>query len=146
MTGESMTSGEQLHRASRKRFWRTLAVAGAGGVPMGFAVGFGFSISRGDIDTFWDWAPDWLIIVILVFSVASILYGSWRFYRSIDEVELADNLWGSTASYSVYATLFPLWWVLGKAGIVSEPHDWAIYLVALGAGTLMYLGRKWRAR
>lgn len=146
MMGATMTSGEQLHRASRTRFWRTLAIAGAGGVPMGFAVGFGFGISRGDIDTFWNWAPDWLIIILLVVSIAGILYGSWRFHRSIDEVELTDNLWSSWAAYGVYAMLFPTWWVLGKAGLTSPPNDWVIYLAALLGGLSCYGWRKWRAR
>ena len=145
MTGTKM-DGENLHEQHRKRFWRNLMIAGAGGIQIGFAAGFGAGYTQGDFDAFWNWAPDWLVIVLLGLTLAGLIYGSWRFYRSIDEVELLDNLWGSSAAYSAYALLFPSWWVLGKAGIVGEPHDIVIFVVALAAGSAVYLGRKWRAR
>jgi hypothetical protein len=142
----AMMEGEKLHSEYRRRFWRTLAIAGIGGVPIGFAVGFGAGYSEGDLDAFWNWSPDWLVIALLGLALATIIYGSWRFYRSIDEVELLDNLWGSSAAYSAYALIFPTWWVLGKAGITAEPNHWLIFLFALGFGLALYLGRKWRAR
>jgi len=141
----AMMDGEQLHVAQRRRFWRTLGIAGIGGIPVGFAVGFGAGYTGGDFDAFWNWAPDGLVIALLVFSLAAILYGSWRFYKSIDEVELLDNLWASSTAYSAYVLLFPLWWVLGKTGMAPPPNDWLIFLAALGAGLAFYLWRKWRA-
>lgn len=143
MMGVKM-DGEQLHAQHRKRFWNTLAIAGMGGVPIGLAVGIGHG--EGNIDYFWSWAPDWLVLVLLAIAVATILYGSWRFMRAIDEVELQDNLWTSWVAYGVYALLFPAWWVLGKAGITREPNDWAIYFFVLGIGLGYYLWRKWQAR
>ena len=145
MTGEMM-DGEQRHAESRKRFWRTLGIAGVGGVPVGFAVGFGAGYTDGDLDAFWNWAPDWLILALLAFSLVTIVYGSWRFYTSVDEVELLDNLWSSAAAYGTYALLFPTWWVLGKTGMAPPPSDWIIFLVALVGGLAFYLWRKWRAR
>jgi len=141
-----MTSGEDLHAAGRKRFWRTLSLAGLAGIPVGFAVGLGFGLSRGDINAFWTGAPDWLVVALVAASAAGFLWGSWRFYRSIDEVERLDNLWSSTVASGAYAILFPAWWALGKAGIVSPPNDWAIYLAALLLGLVAYGKRKWDAR
>lgn len=142
----AMMDGEQRHAQYRRRFWRTLGIAGLGGLPIGFAIGFGAGYTEGDFNAFWNWAPDWLVIALLVFAAATILYGSWRFYKSIDEVELLDNLWANSAAYGAYALLFPAWWVLGKTGIAPEPNHWLIFLAALGAGLVAYLGRKWRAR
>ena len=136
--------GESLHAQHRRGFWRTLAIAGIGAVPIGFAVGFG--IGYGDPDTFWNWAPDWLVLLLLGVAVMTLLYASWRFWRSVDEVERLDNLWGSAMAYGVYAMLFPAWWVLAKSGMTSEPNDWTIFVVALVAGMAFYFGRKWRAR
>ena len=138
--------GENLHEQHRKRFWRNLAIAGVGGIPIGFAAGFGAGYTKGDFDAFWNWAPDWLIIALLALAIGTLLYGSWRFYRSVDEVELLDNLWGSSAAYSAYSLLFPSWWVLQKAGITAPPNHWLIFLIAIGTGMAVYLGRKWRAR
>lgn len=145
MMGEKM-DGEGLHSENRKRFWRTLGIAFVAGLPVGIAAGFGAGLSDGDYDYFWSWAPDWVVLLLLGFSVATILWGSWKFMRSIDEVELNDNLWASFVAYGIYALLFPTWWVLGKAGIAGEPNDWAIYLAVLTIGFGYYLWRKWRAR
>ena len=43
--------------------------------------------------------------------------GSLALRRSIDEVELADNLWARPTAYYVYATLFP-----GLVGAVARPE------------------------
>jgi len=137
--------GENLHERHRKSFWRNLMIAGIGGVPIGFAVGFGAGF-KGDFDAFWNWAPDWLVVGMLVLAIGALLYGSLRFYRSVDEVEMLDNLWGSTVAYSAYSLLFPSWWILEKAGMASEPNGWLIFMIALGAGLIAYVGRKWRAR
>jgi len=142
----AMMDGEQLHQTQRKRFWRNLLAVGLAGAPIGFAVGFGAGYSRGDLDAFWNWAPDWLVIGLLGFAIVGFSFGTWRFYRSIDEVELLDNLWSSLAAYYVFALLFPVWWVLGKAGISGEPNYWIIFLAALVLGLATYLFRKWRAR
>ena len=141
----AMMDGENLHAAQRKRFWRNLAIGGLGAAPIGAGVGWGVGRSKGDFDAFWNAAPDWLILSLLVVAMASIVYGSWRFYQAIDEVELQDNLWSSFAAYGAYALLFPAWWVLGKAGITGQPNDWLIFFVALAVGMAAYLGRKWRA-
>ena len=147
MTGETaMTSGEDLHSARRKRFWRTLSLAGLCGIPVGFAVGLGFGMSRGDITAFWTKSPDWLVIALVAAALAGFLWGCWRFYLSMDEVELLDNLWSSTVAYGAYAVIFPAWWALGQAGIVTPPNDWIIYLAALLIGLAAYGKRKWDAR
>lgn len=140
-----MMDGENLHEVHRRRYWRYLAIVGLGGMPIGF--GLGWAAGRyGDRQAFWDMSPDWLVIGLLGIAIATICFGTWRFYRSIDEVELQDNLWANSISYGVYALLFPAWWVLGKAGMAREPNDWLIFVVALCAGLVGYLGRKWRAR
>lgn len=69
-----------------------------------------------------------------------------KFWRIIGFVELADNLWGSTAGYYAYSVLFPSWWVLGQAEITTEPNHWAIFFLSLAAGSAVYVYRKWRAR
>jgi hypothetical protein len=138
--------GENLHAQQRKQFWRNLALAGIGAAPIGAGVGWGIGRSKGDFNAFWNASPDWLILSLLALAAATIIYGSWRFYRAIDEVELLDNLWASSAAYSAYALLFPAWWVLGKSGITGAPNHWLVFVVALGAGLAVYLARKWRAR
>ena len=138
--------GEKLHSEHRRRFWRNLMIVGIGALPIGFAIGFGAGHRGGDFDAFLTSAPDWQVIALLGLAVGGVIYGSWRFYRSIDELELLDNLWASSAAYSAYSLLFPIWWILSRAGIAVEPNQWLIFMVALGGGLATYLARKWRAR
>ena len=43
-------------------------------------------------------------VIVLVVGAA---YGSWKFFQNVDEVEIADNLWGSLIGLYVYALLLP---------------------------------------
>ena len=149
MMGDVMTElgeGERLEALRRRRFWLSIGVLVAGGMIMGIFVGANAAIKKVAYDEIWADLPHGVVIAIATLALISFVYGTWRFARAIDEVELVDNLWGSTASYYVYATLFPLWWILGKGGVVGEPNDWVIYIAALGGGAVVYLMRKWRAR
>jgi hypothetical protein len=149
MMGESMTEpgkGEELHAARRKRFWSTLGLIAIAAVPVGAVIGYGVGRHRIGLSEAWQRIDLLLAGSIVIVGLIAFSFATWRFLQAIDEVELVDNLWGSTASYYVYATLFPAWWALGKSGIVAEPNDWAIYFAALAGGLAIYGMRKWRAR
>ena len=149
MMGDAMTStGEGERREARRRriFWLSVGGLFAGGMVMGVFTGFTAAHNDVAFEEIWTQIPQRLAIGVIAVSVALFVYGCWRFYKAIDEVELVDNLWGSTASYYVYAILFPVWWALGKANVLPEPSDWGIYFAALGGGGIVYLWRKWRAR
>lgn len=146
MTGSIMTEGEQLERGRRRRYWRTLGLVGLAGIPVGLLVGYSAGKEGGNLSTFFHVAPDWLVIAVIAGSVVVFTWFTVRFLRSIDEVELADNLWCSTAAYYLYAVLFPAWWALAEAGIVGAVNNWLIYFAALAGGLAFYGWRKWRAR
>ena len=137
--------GERLHAERRKRFWWTLGLIAAASMPLGFAAGHIAASERTDLGGLWRALPDGLAISVVVGGLVLFSIACWYFIKAIDEVELLDNLWGSTAAYYVYATLFPAWWALAAAGIVGEPNGWVIYALALAGGGLLYAWRKWRA-
>jgi hypothetical protein len=141
-----MADGERLHEEQRRRFWMTIGAIGLVAMPIGAAVGFVAASEKTDLGGFWRAIPDGVAILVVVVSVALFTLGTWRFVKTIDEVELVDNLWGSTAAYYAYAVLFPAWWALATAGVVPEPNHWIIFLVALAAGGALYFWRKFRAR
>ena len=149
MTGVIMNNigeGERLAARRRRLFWLSIGVLGIAGAIVGLATGYVAAhqeVAPGEI---WSSLPKPLAVSIIAISFGLFVFGCWRFYKAIDEVELVDNLWGSTASYYVYATLFPLWWALNKADVVGEPDDWAIFFAALGGGGIAYVWRKWRGR
>jgi hypothetical protein len=138
--------GERIHAAKRRRYWKTLSVAGAGGVPVGFLVGY-FSVhSGGDVTAFWREAPDAVVIAIVAAAVVAFIAGCLAFVRSIDEVDLLDNLWGSTAAYYAYAIAFPAWWARAAGDIVPPVNGGVLWFAALVGGLLYYGWRKWDAR
>lgn len=145
--GTTMQSGEgeRLHAERRKRFWTILGgLALAGGVA-GFFSGF----IAGYSDASEAALPQWLLTAAsaaIVLAALAGLYGSYRFFVTVDEVELADNLWGSLVGFYAYAFLFPVWWLLNKLGQAPVPNDWLIFAVAMAAALAAYAFRKWQSR
>lgn len=140
-----MGEGERLHAQRRKRFWTILGglfvIGAAAGFFSGFTMGF-TDASGGEV------SPTTKMfggIGILLFAAAAA-YGSWRFFVSVDEVEVADNLWGSLIGFYAYAISFPAWWALWKIRLVEEPNHWLIYGVAMLTATAAYAYRKWQSR
>lgn len=138
--------GERLHEQRRKRFWWTLGIIAAASMPLGFAAGYASATQQSDVGVLWRTMPDGLAFAVVLGGLVLFTVACGYFMKAIDEVELLDNLWGSTAAYYVYATLFPAWWALAEAGVVGKPNGWVIYAVALAGGGLLYLWRKYRAR
>jgi Kef-type K+ transport system membrane component KefB len=137
--------GERLHDERRRKFWKlvsALAAAGAiGGFVFGFAVGY---TEAGDHPL----SPTLRLAATaaVLLSVAGGAYFSWRFFRTVDEVEVVDNLWGSLIGFYVYAFLFPAWWALHWLEAAPEPNDWIIFAAAIVSATAAYGVRKWRSR
>jgi hypothetical protein len=140
-----MGEGERLEAARRKRFWNTLGWTTLTAMPIGIGTGFVAGHDRTDLGAFWRAIPDSVAVAVVAVAVLSFSYGTWKLTEAIDEVELVDNLWGSTAAYYIYAVLFPSWWALAEAGVVSAPNHWIIFLAALAGGGVAYFWRKWRA-
>lgn len=141
MAGE----GERLLAARRRRFWGwVIGLMLAGGIA-GFIAGALTSDEHSGMETLIS-LPTAVKFAIVAALIAAFALGCWHFIREVDEVEIADNLWGSTAGYYAYAILLPSWWLLWKMEAVGEPSHWAIFIAAGIASLAVYLWRKWRAR
>lgn len=140
-TGE----GERLHSQRRKQFWKILGgLAVIGGIA-GFITGF----IAGHSNVTQMVMPDWVLSVAaatVVLTAIGAAYGSYRFFVSVDEVEVADNLWGSLIGFYAYALTFPTWWLLAELGKAPEPDQWAIFAIAMLTATAAYFFRKWQQR
>jgi hypothetical protein len=137
--------GERLHAARRRRFWLIIGGLALAGMVAGFLAGFvsGYADARGVSPTPLHQTVGGVGVVVMAVVAA---YGSWRFFVSVDELELLDNLWGSLIGFYTYAILFPSWWALAKLRIVGDPDHWVIFGASMITATLAYLLRKWRAR
>jgi hypothetical protein len=135
--------GERLEAQRRKRFWTILGALFVLGGVAGFATGFlaGFNDAREGGSAGYMTAGT-IGVVILVVGAA---YGSWKFFQNVDEVEIADNLWGSLIGLYVYALLFPAWWALNLLGQAPVPDDWTIFGASMFSAVAVYLYRKARS-
>ena len=136
--------GERLHAQRRRRFWLILGGLAGIGMVAGFLSGFvkGYADGSGT-------ALDPTLVTVLacgvVLAALVTAYGSWRFFVTVDEVEVADNLWGSLIGFYVYAILFPSWWALNKLERAPEVDHWLIFGASMLAATAAYAVRKWRS-
>lgn len=141
--GRNVGVGERLSRTRRLWFWGTLAGLFVLSGVAGFVTGF--------TEPREGWLPilksmPWLVYLGLGALVASFVAGSWLFFRQVDELEVADNLWASMLGLYVYAVLLPVWWALWTLDMASEPDQWAIYAATLIAAAVVYIYRKLRLR
>lgn len=138
-----MGEGEKLHAERRNKFWRILG----GLVLLGFVTGlFSGGVLGLTEDGPRDW-PSWVPLagtIGVALSALGLVYGSWRFFTSVDEVEVADNLWGSLIGFYAYAILFPGWWALDRLGVTDEPNHWFIFGASMIIAVLVYFYRKFR--
>lgn len=135
--------GEQLHAERRKRFWLILGGLGVVGGIVGAVGQVAIEMSKGGNLPSWASAVGGVGVIVAAILVA---LGSWRFFATVDELELADNLWGTLVGYYWYAILFPSWWALDNLGWVPEPNHWAIFVTSMVVATIVYFYRKWRLR
>ena len=138
-----MGEGERPHSERRKRFWSIMGWLLALGFITGGVAGFALQVSDDGHANWPAWAPAAGTVGVVLVAI-SVAYGSWRFFVSVDEVEVADNLWGSLIGFYVYAILFPAWWATYKLGVIAPPNDWAVFITAMFAALIVYGYRKVR--
>lgn len=145
MTDSTMLGeGERAERLRRRKFWGAIGATAIFGLPIGFFLGRSAGRNGGSMSEAFTGLPPEVTIGLLALAVLGFLWGCWIFFKNIDEVEIVDNLWGSTAAFYFYMIAFPVWWVLWKAQLSKEPNDWIILAATLAFGTIVYLYRKWR--
>ena len=137
--------GERLHNERRKRLWRTICILVAAGAIGGLINGLVMRDGQGSSQDI----PDaWRTIagagIVLGAIVAA--YGSWRFFKVVDEVEVADNLWGSLVGYYVYALALPTWFGLAWLNLAPPVDHWLIFFASIATSLAVYGWRKWLAR
>jgi hypothetical protein len=137
--------GERLHAERRQRFWKMLGALAACGAVAGFFGGLAMGYGDGGGARHLPLMRTIGAVSLLIGMIAAA-YGSWRFFQQVDELEIADNLWGSLVGFYIYALLFPTWWMLAKLERAPEPNDWIIYAASMIGGVAVYAYRKWQQR
>ena len=139
-TNDTAGAGEQRLKSRRRAFWRCCAIGMIGGLIAGFASGFTIDlVGEGRL-------PALAIIALLAAALAGFIWFSVDYFRRVDELDLADNLWSCLFGLYFYVCLFPGWHILNDAGLVGEPDQWAIFIATMAFTAIVYGVRKlgWR--
>lgn len=136
--------GERLHAARRRRFWGI----SIGLMLIGMVSGILSGIIVGRHETGDTLSPNLVTIAIAGAIIIPIVFiwASWWFFTTVDEVEVADNLWASLIGFYAYALILPTWWVFWKIGRMEEPNDWVIWGTSMAVALAAYAIRKWQSR
>lgn len=137
MTNDTQMSGEDRLRARRAKFWKTIVVFMIVAAVAGFVSGLTTGFTGKDITMI----PALAVAGVIAGLVGFVALSVW-FYRTVDELEVADNLWASMIGFYVYAAALPAWWALREAGVAPAINHWAIYIASVAAATIVYLWRK----
>ena len=112
-----------------------------GGIHLGILSGFADASGKEMGPLFKLAGAGWVII-----AAAVTIYFTWRFFVNADEVEVADNLWGSLIGFYAYAILLPAWWSVNYLGFATPPDHWLIYGISMISALAVYVWRKWQQR
>lgn len=140
---ENLGDGERAERRRRRRFWGLVATLLLAGMIAGGVAGFFMQQEAANGTAVLTPTLAWVAIIVMA---ALFIALCWIYAVSIDEVDLLDNLWASTAGFYVYAILYPSWVGLAAAKAAPPVDHMAIFFTSVVGGTLAYLYRKWRAR
>ena len=128
--------GERAEKTRSRRFWGTLIVLFVAGGIIGGIHGF---LTRGNWETMLP--AGWAIFMAGTWLI-SVTAGTWYFFRSIDELEMRDNLWSGTVAVYFYCITYPTWYFLWKGALVPEPSHELLFLGTMFVMAAAYIGKK----
>jgi hypothetical protein len=90
--------------------------------------------------------PPFTVYAFLALGLAGFCWFSYDYFRRVDELDLADNLWASLFGLYFYICALPCWTFLYDAQLAPEPNNWAIYIATFAFTFIVYSIRKlgWR--
>jgi len=129
-------SGEARLKARRNKFWTFVLAASVVAAIAGFASGFLIAlIEDGSV-------PRFAAIPILVIAASGFVWFSYRYYKKVDELDLADNLWANTFGIYFFIITPAGWQILNHAGLTGPPDLWTIWIGGILFAGIAYGIRK----
>lgn len=140
MAGTELHSGEQRHRARRRAFWSFSLAGIVIALPVGMSLGY---LLRQGAEGDYSIAA---ALIAVALAVAGFVWFSIGYYRRIDELDLADNLWAGFIALHVLLVAYPIWKMLELLRLAPPPSPDLLWLGTIGASFTAYGWRKWRNR
>lgn len=111
---------------------------------LGAVVGFFSAMFEADGGEFLEGIPAAWAIAASVITTVALAYGSWRYYRMMDELDQRDNLWASAVALNFYFALYANWYLLWRGDLVREPQHEALAIATFAVMMLTYGYKKLR--
>lgn len=139
MTDQAQPTGEEREAKVRRRFWLLTAGISLVGFFSGFFSGNFFDETGATVDP--------IFAVLFIGAMLSAIIALTVLYvRSVDELELSDQLWSGLLGLYFFMAAQPAWWLLHKVGIAPPIDPWAVYFATVAFSFAVYLYRKFSNR
>lgn len=137
---DTALSGELRHRARRRSFW-TFSLAG---IALAFPVGIatGYLLRQGQEGTYSPVAA----LILIALSLAAFVWFAIGYYRRVDELDFADNLWAAFIALHVLLVAYPVWKMLDILEMAPPPNAEQLWFGTIIACFVAYGWRKLRNR
>ena len=129
-------AGTAIERRHRRRYWTLLVGGLAVAIVLG-SIGRAFRDAGGTIDPA-------VAMIVAAGIIVLVVAGTWAYYRSVDELEWANNLVACFWGFNAFLLAYPTWHVLWKGGLVPRPDMTAIYLGSAFIAVAAYLWKRFR--
>lgn len=123
-------------KARRSAFIRYLAMAAL----VSFGAGLGTGFLSGLFES--GQLPIWTLYACWAVVLAGMAWFTRDYFRRIDELDLADNLWSHLIGYYLTLWAFGLWYLLYDLGRAPEPTALPVMLFMIVATFVVYGARK----
>jgi FtsH-binding integral membrane protein len=128
--------GTTLERRHRRQYWLIMG----GGLLVSLVIGWAMGASTGPEGTI----PAGLAILFVAALALLLGAGTWIYFRKVDELEWANNLFASFWGFNAFILAFPAWLILWKGRLVPEPDMFTIYIGAALVALAAYLWKRYR--
>jgi uncharacterized membrane protein YozB (DUF420 family) len=131
--------GEKAERARRRQHWIMFAaLAAAGGM-----VGFWLAMAEGEGESIMTRpVPPTIAAILAVITLLALTTGSWVYYKKTDEVDRHANIWATAFGGGIILILYPVWMILWKGGLVTEPTPFGLYVTIVVGSLVAYFWKK----
>lgn len=132
----ALETGEQRLKSRRNKLIRYIVLAFVISAFAGAVIGMSSEWFKDGL------IPFWLLIVGWVAIVLAFAWFTRDYYRRIDELDLADNLWANTVALYFYFIVLFTWYFFHEADLTGEPQHYVIAVATFAVLVLAYGIRK----
>ncbi|MGH6615447.1 hypothetical protein [Sphingomonas sp.] len=138
---ESRNVGLARFWDNRRKYHRVIGGLMLGGGLTGAVVGLMLSVNDFNLTT-----PTMKVMAVAAVAafLITVTWGSWKYFTTVDELEVDANKWAGLIGINFYATLWMCWWALGKVELTRAPDGDAVFLLTMLVTIITFLWRRFR--